>query len=95
MVASHQKCNAVIGYYTVSNLLAVIILLMETGSRTSHQGTCTNTTARQLFSILINNLYWGGIRRTSRVAFPVLLTLFFHVCILNCLVNQDFSISLD
>lgn len=56
MVATQQKCNAVIGYYTVNDLLAMIVL-METGSRASHQGSCTNTVARQLFSILINNLY--------------------------------------
>lgn len=58
MVASHQKCNAMIDYYTVSDLLAVIFL-MEAGSRTSHQRTCMNTAARQLFSIVVNNLYWG------------------------------------
>lgn len=58
-VASHQKCNAVIDYYTVSDLLAMMILLVETGSRTSRQRTCTNTAARQLFSIVVNNLYWG------------------------------------
>lgn len=36
MAALQQKCNAVIGCYIVSDLLDMIVL-METGSRASHQ----------------------------------------------------------